>query len=444
LCLFGSYLFYGWWDWRFLSLIFFSTVVDYLLSKKIHSSESDKFRKLWLILSLSTNLGLLFVFKYLNFFIDSFSKISLALGLGSNIDSLNIILPVGISFYTFQTLSYTIDVYKKELRPESNFITFATYVSFFPQLVAGPIVRASTLLPQFQKIPPIDINRISSGLLLVCIGYFRKVVIADTIAPLVDQGFQNPELFSSIHIVIIVFLYAFQIYCDFAGYSDIAIGIARILGFDFPNNFNFPYFSKNFSEFWTRWHISLSSWLRDYLYIPLGGSRNGKLNTMKNLMITMLLGGFWHGANWTFVIWGFLHGGYLILQRIQLPLVRRIIMKDFIVFDMAKIIFTFILTCFAWIFFRSQSLDQAIIIVQKVLDLDLLNIGSIKFKFDVFKGVFFVTLLIVCEMLYCNFKNQLKDILRSHYIKFALSSLIIWTVILFGSFGVNQFIYFQF
>jgi alginate O-acetyltransferase complex protein AlgI len=268
LCLIGSYFFYGWWDWRFLSLIVFSTLIDYAVGLKLNKTEEQSKRYRLLLSSMIVNLGFLAFFKYFNFFIGSFAGLLESVGMNANIHSLNIILPVGISFYTFQSMSYTIDVYKKKIAVEKDFIRFATFISFFPQLVAGPIVRASDFLPQFQKDREFDWDRIIAGTSQILWGFFKKVAVADSLAPFVDQCFDAPGGFSSIHLLIGVVFYSFQIYCDFSGYSDIAIGLARILGFDFPQNFRTPYFSKNFSEFWKRWHISLSSWLQDYLYIP--------------------------------------------------------------------------------------------------------------------------------------------------------------------------------
>ena len=280
LCLTGSYFFYGWWDWRFLGLIVISTLVDYTVGLFLERTREQKSRTQLLVLSMVVNLGFLAFFKYFNFFIESFAEMLVSTGLNPSISTLNIVLPVGISFYTFQSMSYTIDVYYRKIQVEPNFIRFATFISFFPQLVAGPIVRASDFLPQFQTDKKFEWDRFNAGVSQVLWGFFKKVAVADSLAPFVDQCFADPGAYSSIHLTIGVIFYSFQIYCDFSGYSDIAIGLARILGFDFPRNFRTPYFSKNFSEFWTRWHISLSSWLRDYLYIPLGGNRGGSFGSV--------------------------------------------------------------------------------------------------------------------------------------------------------------------
>lgn len=290
-CLIGSYIFYGWWDWRFLGLIGFLTMSNYWYGLKIAEHGDHAGRKHYVTASVITSLGVLGFFKYFNFFTDSLSTAFAGVGLNYNPGTMDIILPVGISFYTFQTMSYTIDLYRKHVAVEHSLLKFAVFVSFFPQLVAGPIVRASEFLPQLQKDRPFNWDRMISGLCLVAWGFVLKSAMADSLAPVVDNRFATPEAMSSISLVVGVVFYAFQIYGDFAGYSLIAIGFARMLGFDFRRNFNKPYFATSFSNFWQRWHISLSSWLRDYLYIPLGGNRNGARRTYINLMLTMLLGG---------------------------------------------------------------------------------------------------------------------------------------------------------
>ena len=316
LLLLASYVFYGWWDWRFCSLLLFSSVLDYVAADKIKKVRAKKRKKEWLYFSLAGNLGVLGLFKYFDFFSQSLQDLLGIYGVQADWPTLHIILPIGISFYTFQSMAYTIDVYRGKLRPIKNFLNFALYVSFFPQLVAGPIERADHLLPQLNRKREADFNRICEGLLLMLIGFVRKIAIADYLAPIVDQTFSNFQTQSSGVLVAGLLMFSLQIYADFAGYSDIARGSAKILGIDLRVNFDQPYFSKSFSEFWRRWHISLSSWLRDYLYIPLGGNQGSVKSTGRNLMLTMLLGGLWHGASWTFVVWGGLHGVYLALERI--------------------------------------------------------------------------------------------------------------------------------
>lgn len=305
----ASYLFYASWNPVLLILILCSTTMDYWIGRKMFEAPTQRIRKQWLIISLVGNLGVLALFKYTGFFLSSINDALTIMQATGRIPVPQIILPVGISFYTFQTLSYTIDVYRGRLRASYNFLHFALFVAFFPQLVAGPIVRASDFLPQLLRDPIFKPKEHSMGLFLVCVGLFKKVAIADILAlNLIDRVWDSPDLYSSVEVLVGMHAYAFQIYCDFSGYSDVAIGLALMLGFYLPENFHRPYISKNIAEFWRRWHISLSTWLRDYLYIPLGGNRHGDNATYRNLAITMLLGGLWHGASWTFVIWGAAHG----------------------------------------------------------------------------------------------------------------------------------------
>jgi alginate O-acetyltransferase complex protein AlgI len=316
LLLIASYVFYGWWDVRFLALIMLSTVVDWFVAKRLGVMPDGTRRRRWLLISLVGNLGMLAVFKYWNFFTDSAAELLISLGLEPNLPMLRIILPVGISFYTFQTLSYVIDVYRRDLEPEHSLVQFALFVSFFPQLVAGPIERAKHLLPQLRNLPT-SMRQIdwAGAALLILRGLFRKVVIADGVAPLVNEVFAKPGIYGSVTVAVGVIAFSLQIYGDFAGYTDIARGTARLFNVDLMENFKAPYLSRGFSEFWRRWHISLSTWLRDYLYVPLGGNRGTRWETYRNLLITMLLGGLWHGAAWGFVVWGALHGAYLVIER---------------------------------------------------------------------------------------------------------------------------------
>jgi D-alanyl-lipoteichoic acid acyltransferase DltB (MBOAT superfamily) len=304
LLLVASYVFYGYWDYRFTALLAISTLIDFFVGQKLHLSANPNTRKRWLSLSMLSNLGILGAFKYYGFFVSSFAP--LAAIFGGNLDylHLNIILPVGISFYTFQTMSYTIDIYRRKLEPTNNFIDFAVFVSFFPQLVAGPIERASNLLPQIAKVPLPSRIQVEKGIVLIATGLFKKVMIGDTAGRIVDHVFAQPEIYKSPELLAALVLFSIQIYADFSGYSSIARGTAKLLGIELMKNFEQPYLSRNITEFWRRWHISLSSWLRDYLYISLGGNRKGISRTYVNLMLTMLLGGLWHGASWNFVIWG--------------------------------------------------------------------------------------------------------------------------------------------
>ena len=312
----ASYVFYGWWDWRFLSLIIFSSIVDFLVGIGLSRTDDQRKRLFYLLTSILVNLGFLGFFKYYNFFLESFVGAFSFFGKGINPQGLNIILPVGISFYTFQTLSYTIDVYKRKFRPTTDFGSFFAFVSFFPQLVAGPIERAKNLLPQFYKKRNFDLSKATDGMRQILWGYFMKVVVADRLALYVDVVYNNVEMHNSITLLLATVLFSFQIYCDFAGYSNIAIGTAKIFGFQLMDNFKRPYFATSITDFWRRWHISLSTWFRDYVYIPLGGNRVSKFRHYSNLFITFVISGLWHGANWTFIIWGALHGFYQIAEKI--------------------------------------------------------------------------------------------------------------------------------
>ncbi len=348
-----SYIFYMSWYWQYAGLIAVSTIVDYVIGRKLVAEENPATRKLLLIISIVVNLGILAIFKYFNFFIESSQQILGALGLDLPPIYLQVALPVGISFYTFQTLSYTIDIYRKSLDCEKSFVKFAVFVSFFPQLVAGPIVRAKTFLPQLNRPISITQKDVNRGMTLIFIGLFKKIVIADLLAYLaVDAIFDNPSAFSSWDLLIGLYAYAFQIYCDFSGYSDIAIGVALLMGFKLPLNFNRPYLAQNPSDFWRRWHITLSAWLRDYLYVSLGGNRGSKLFTDRNLMLTMLLGGLWHGAAWNFIIWGAYHGMLLIIMR--RVTVERTVNASMVV----KIFVQFHLVVFGWLLFRVTDMSD--------------------------------------------------------------------------------------
>ena len=360
----ASYVFYGWWDWRFLSLIIFSTVVDYLVGQKLRVEEKQSKRKVLLWTSILVNLGFLGFFKYYNFFLENFVDAFSLFGMQINANSLNIILPVGISFYTFQTLSYTIDVYKKKLEPTKDFIAFSAFVCFFPQLVAGPIERATNLLPQFYKKRTFEYHKAVDGMRQILWGLFKKVVIADNCAEFANQIFNNSADMNGSTLVLGALFFTFQIYGDFSGYSDIAIGTSRLFGFDLKQNFATPYFSRDIAEFWRRWHISLSTWFRDYLYIPLGGSRGGTWMKVRNTFAIFLVSGFWHGANWTFIIWGALNAIYflpLLLtnnNRKNLGVVAEgKLLPSFR--ELFAMLTTFILTVFAWIFFRAEDLNHA-------------------------------------------------------------------------------------
>jgi alginate O-acetyltransferase complex protein AlgI len=344
-----SYFFYGLWDWRFLGLIAGSTLLDYVAALRMRSSPNPR---AWLLVSLVGNLGSLALFKYLDFFIESAAQLASALGFEPNLHTLGLILPVGISFYTFQTLSYSIDVYRRELEPVRRFDDFALFVSFFPQLVAGPIVRAVDFLPQLDTARLWRDVRVRACLTLFLVGFVKKACVSDNVVQLVDPYFAQPNAYDALGAWTATLFYAVQIYCDFSGYSDMAIAVSGLLGYELRVNFDFPYFAASIKEFWRRWHISLSSWLRDYLYIPLGGSRGSAWFARRNLMLTMLLGGLWHGAGWNFVIWGGLHGLALVVHRLWEDSGRKLPAP-------LGMLLTFLWVCMAWIFFRATSLESA-------------------------------------------------------------------------------------
>jgi D-alanyl-lipoteichoic acid acyltransferase DltB (MBOAT superfamily) len=353
-----SYFFYSSWDWRFLSLLLLSTGVDYVLAKAIEDSTSPRRRRSFLVFSMCVSLGVLGFFKYFNFFTDNLIALLTSMGFESHRWHLNIILPWGISFYTFQTMNYTIDVYRGHMKASRNFLDFAVFVSFWPHLVAGPIMRASVLLPQVQNPRTLSWERARDASWLILWGLFKKVVIADNLATIVDAVFGGRTPMTAPYVLVGVYAFAFQIYGDFSGYSDMARGFARLMGFDLMINFNSPYFSRNPAEFWRRWHISLSTWLRDYLYIPLGGNRHGVGRTYINLALTMLLGGLWHGAAWTFVAWGAYQGLLLCVHRALAGPERHKPTGEWQWRDVWSIVVMFQLACVGWLLFRAESMEQ--------------------------------------------------------------------------------------
>jgi alginate O-acetyltransferase complex protein AlgI len=350
-------LFYGWWDWRFLGLLGITTILDFVSSNQIHRASDPVVRRRWLLASLTGNLAILGFFKYFNFFVDSAVTLLTALGVEAHAPTLRILLPIGVSFYTFQEMAYTIDVYRGHLKPTRSLLNFALFVCYFPQLVAGPIQRATDLLPQLENPRRITGEQVRAGVQLIFIGLFKKVVVADALAPMADVHFGQPGAFSGGSLLFGLYLFAIQIYCDFSGYTDIARGVSKLLGIELAINFRQPYFATSITEFWRRWHISLSSWLRDYLYIPLGGNRGSTFATYRNLLLTMLLGGLWHGANWTFIAWGGLHGLYLSLHKVMLA--RRPAQVSSPIVLVLKGLATFHLVCLTWIFFRADSFGEA-------------------------------------------------------------------------------------
>ncbi|WNJ19765.1 MBOAT family protein [Pontibacter sp. G13] len=441
-----SYVFYGWWDWRFLGLLALSSACDYVIGRAMSQSKAENQRKALLGLSLAINLGILGFFKYYNFFVDSFIDAFNGLGLTMNTRTLNIILPVGISFYTFQTLSYTIDIYRGKLKPADNPITFFAFVSFFPQLVAGPIERATHLLPQFEKPRKFDYEKAKDGARQALWGFFKKVVIADTCATQVDYIFNNSETLPGVYLIIGAILFAFQIYGDFSGYSDIAIGTARFFGFDLMQNFNLPYFSRDIAEFWRRWHNSLSTWFRDYLYIPLGGSRGGKWMRLRNVIIIFTVSGFWHGANWTFVVWGFLNGLYyiplMLANRNRVNVTDTVAEGRFLpnLRELWQMATTFALAIIAWVFFRAESVGHALGYLKRMLTLD----GGFEMPpGSMITPLLWVGLLVGIEWLQRTKKHGFQFDHVPMPIRWA--TYVITTIMVFQAFSLDKtFIYFQF
>lgn len=445
LILIASYIFYGWWDWRFLSLIAFSTIVDYTVGLQLSTSESVARRRFLLWISIVVNIGFLGFFKYYNFFVDNFVEAFTLFGRKLEVSSLRIILPVGISFYTFQTLSYSIDVYRRQVEPTRDIIAFSAFVSFFPQLVAGPIERARNLLPQFSQRRVFKYSSAVDGLRQILWGLFKKIVVADNAAEYANLIFTNYNDYSGGTLILGAVFFAFQIYGDFSGYSDIAIGTARLFGFRLMQNFAFPYFSRDISEFWRRWHISLSTWFRDYVYIPLGGSRGNRFNQIRNVFIIFLVSGFWHGANWTFIFWGFLHAMFflplLVTNRNRVH--RNIVSEGKLlpsIKELSQITITFFLVTVTWVFFRSATIKGAIFFLKGIVS-NPFHIESENLPIHVFV---FIALMILVEWLGRNGKFALEEIDKTQKIfRFGFYSFLIILISIFGG-KPQEFIYFQF
>ncbi len=450
LLLLSSYFFYACWDWRFLFLLIFSTILDYLTGIKIFEATNQKVKSMWLWLSIAINLGFLGVFKYYNFFATSFSEGLSLLGLKSNIGTLQVILPIGISFYTFHGLSYVIDLYKNRIKPERNFIDYSVFVSFFPLLVAGPIERATHLLPQIQSKRTFDYSKAANGMRQILWGLFKKIVIADNCAEFANTIFNHSIDYSGSTLVLGALFFTFQIYCDFSGYSDIALGTARLFGIELLKNFAFPYFSRDIAEFWRRWHISLSSWFKDYLYIPLGGSKGGMWMKIRNTFIIFLVSGFWHGANWTFIAWGFLNALYIMpsiiynTNRNNIDIVAKgknlPSLNEFF-----QIIFTFGLTVFAWIFFRAVDLSHAFGYISQIFSKSLF---SIPYFIGIEKSIPIVVLTIlffIVEWLGRAYQFAIEYIGEKWYkpLRWSIYFAILILIYIFEG-SEQQFIYFQF
>jgi len=425
-----SYFFYAWTYPPYIALLLVSTVIDYFCGKKISFEHEFKRKRFFLIISLVSNLGMLAYFKYSNFFISSFSDV-----FGLSGAHLNIILPVGISFYTFQSMSYTIDVYRKKIPYEKSFLDFALYVSFFPQLVAGPIVFARDFLKQLKAPPKYDVDNLYRGVMLILFGYFLKSVVADNLSNAVDQFFLNPKLFSAYEALYYCYCYAFQIFGDFAGYSYIAIGIALILGFVFPKNFDYPYLSLSITDFWRRWHISLSTWLKEYLYFSLGGNRYGTWKTYRNLMVTMLLGGLWHGASWNFVIWGGIHGCMLSGEKFLTSHCPALFESENKFLMFIRWFFTFHLVVLAWIFFRSSTLNKAMEVFQAFC-----NFSTNEFLLQARIPFVLISLIYIFAI----YREKIYRLIFSNKIIYSATALVLFYLWLTMGKNSNSFIYFQF
>jgi len=446
LLLVASYVFYGAWDWRFLGLLFVSTSLDYFLAIKVDEIEDRVKRKIFVVFSIIVNLVILGFFKYFNFFIDSFHKLFHVFGINVPLPALNIILPIGISFYTFQSMSYVIDVYRKEIKPTRKWLEYAVFVSFFPHLVAGPIMRARQLLSQVVEPRIVTLNKFYEGCFLFFWGLFEKIFVADNLAKIVNPvfvgGISGPG-YNGVDVLVALYAFAFQIFCDFDGYSNMARGLGKCLGFEIIINFNLPYFATNPREFWQRWHISLSGWLKDYLYVSLGGNRGAVSMTFRNLSMTMVLGGLWHGASWTFVLWGAYHGLLLIGHRLIASIKRQVLFAGgssqgwFIV----KVIIFFHLVVLGWLLFRAQSLTQ----VGEMLRALIFN-----FHVNEQNGFLFLKFIAIISLLFVIQIGQYKtkDLLflyhRHWLVKTAAYALMTCLMIGWGAMKAEEFIYFQF
>jgi D-alanyl-lipoteichoic acid acyltransferase DltB (MBOAT superfamily) len=447
----ASYVFYAWWDWRFLSLIVFSTVVDFTVGKALKKEDRPFQRKVLLWVSILVNLGFLGFFKYYNFFLDNFKAAFLFFGYEIQGESLNIILPVGISFYTFQTLSYTIDVYRRKLTPTNNFIAFSAFVSFFPQLVAGPIERATNLLPQFYKKRQFDYAQAVDGMRQILWGLFKKIVIADNCAIFANQIFSQSAELNGSTLVLGALFFTFQIYGDFSGYSDIAIGTSRLFGFNLKQNFAFPYFSRDIAEFWRRWHISLSTWFRDYLYIPLGGSRGSTKKTLRNIFIIFIVSGFWHGANWTFLAWGALNAVYFLplflthSNRLNLDTVAAgkplpSLRESFFM------LVTFAFTVLAWIFFRAENITHAFSYISNMFSFSIFQMPKFEGMPKAFATIILILLFLGIEWNGRTSQFAIENMVKywSKPIRWFFYAFIIFLIGVFMPTAESPFIYFQF
>lgn len=443
LLLVASYYFYACWDWRFLFLLMFSTGLDYFTGLKMHDAPNPGLKKFWFWLSIAINVGFLGVFKYYNFFAESFAELVATFGFQANFWTLQVILPVGISFYTFHGLSYVIDIYKNRIEPERNIVDYSLFVSYFPLLVAGPIERATHLLPQIKRQRHFNYSQAMEGCKQIIWGLFKKVVIADNCAFFVNKLFEDSTLYSGPELWLGAVLFAFQIYGDFSGYSDIALGTSKLFGIELLRNFNFPYFSKDIADFWRRWHISLSTWFRDYLYIPLGGSQGGKIMRLRNTLIIFLVSGFWHGANWTFIIWGLIHALLFIPLLLTDSNRNNLISKGYRINDIPKVVLTFLLVCLAWVFFRADTVGEAIQYIG-----GMFNFESLSLDYFYKNSRYLLTTAICLFSIFVLVAIELKHIVKGHQNLRLSKGIIIFILLLIffmGSFkNQTDFIYFQF
>ena len=446
----SSYFFYACWDYRFLFLLVFSTFLDYYTGIKIYQAQTRASKRLWLLISVVVNLGFLGFFKYYNFFVGSFAEVMNSVGFKPDIWTLNIILPVGISFYTFHGMSYVFDIYYNRVVPRKSFVNYSVFVSFFPLLVAGPIERATHLLPQVESPRYFDYSKAVDGMRQILWGFFKKIVIADNCAMYVNRIFDNYQDHTGSSLVLGALFFAFQIYGDFSGYSDIALGTSRLLGIELLRNFAYPYFSRDIAEFWRRWHISLSSWFRDYLYIPLGGSKGGLWRNIRNTFIIFLVSGFWHGANWTFIAWGALNAIYflplLLLKRnrsnLDMVAQGKIFPSPGEAIGMAL---TFALTVFAWIFFRSETVMDAISYTGRIFSSTLLSIPAV-ISTETIPLMVCLVLFITIEWLQRDKKHalQIDGVFPYRFIRWNIYIALTFLIYYIGNFGHHAFIYFQF